>query len=545
MDGAGTLGIQCAASQMGDLMADGPLVLMAVEPLPPGDWLHSAHSVLNAAGMFTSARNTEILVWKDRRRYRSMNYSDGWLVRRLWLSPRRGALAVTSRRIYFIGDSAEPDRTPEHILVPANRPPSPSAAEELDSQWMLIRALADGLGATTKPVDLQRIDSDLKAARSVRIGSNAYLSPPATLNALYREHGFDETPNNFRVTVCPLESVSEMVANRFVNKLRQANSQRNVDGTVRLANVIEITQRLTDMKRSGHAVATGRCVLFILPSQHEKPRPESLSLIATLEAAGIPFRRAYADDPVDFSIPDQLPSLVIAAGGRPHRSPAQVPGAPVWTVGVDLSHPVDSPFSILALTLVDPDGGLAGAWTRKQARDETVRGEALAVMLDLCRARLASCDQSPRVMILRDGRMFENEDSGLYRRGLGAPVSLFEYRKRGNPQIVRPGGVHASPREPLAVMLPGASTMFVVTATPRTEHALPSVAKVTWRPDWNGLDLDPPAIGRLLAASATAPGLGLQPRHLPAAIYWADGIAGASDGDLRFRGVPVQRAEIF
>lgn len=521
-----------------------PLVLMAVEPLPPGDWLRSVHSVLTTAGMFTFARNTEILVWKDRRRYRGMNYSDGWLVRRLWLSPRRGALAVTSRRIYFIGDSTEPDRTPEHILVTEDRPPSSSTAEELDAQWLLIRMLADGLGTTTKPVELQRIDSGLKVARSVRIGANAYLSPPAMLNALYREHGFDETPKNFRVTVCPLESVSEMVANHFVNKLRHANSQRKVDGTVRLSNVIEITQRLADMKMSGRAVASGRCVLFILPSQHAQPRPEFLSLIATLEAAGIPFRRAYADDPVDFSIPDQLPSLLIAAGGRPHRSPTEVLGAPVWMVGVDLSHPVDSPFSVLALTLVDPDGGLAGAWTRQQARDETVHGETLAAMLDLCRARLAFNDPSPRVMILRDGRMFENEDSRLYQRGLGAQVSLFEYRKRGNPQIVQFGSVRASPREPIAVMLPGASTMFVVTSTPRTEHALPSVAKVTWRSDWNGLGLDPPAIANLLVASATAPGLGLQARHLPAAIYWADGIAGANDVDLRFRGVPVHQVAV-
>ena len=33
-----------------------------------------------------------------------------------------------------------------------------------------------------------------------------------------------------------------------------------------------------------------------------------------------------------------------------------------------------------------------------------------------------------------------------------------------------------------------------------------------------------------------SPGLGNKLRGTPAPIYWADGIAGASDADLRFRG---------
>ena len=83
--------------------------------------------------------------------------------------------------------------------------------------------------------------------------------------------------------------------------------------------------------------------------------------------------------------------------------------------------------------------------------------------------------------------------------------------------------------------------MFLVTAPPRNERALQAVAKVTWRSGWNGLQLEPSQIASVLTASATAPGLGLHSRHLPAAIYWADGIAGANDHDLRFRGVLADR----
>ena len=42
-------------------------------------------------------------------------------------------------------------------------------------------------------------------------------------------------------------------------------------------------------------------------------------------------------------------------------------------------------------------------------------------------------------MVLRDGRLFENENGYLYREALETDVSLFEYRKRGNPQIVNAG----------------------------------------------------------------------------------------------------------
>ena len=72
-------------------------------------------------------------------------------------------------------------------------------------------------------------------------------------------------------------------------------------------------------------------------------------------------------------------------------------------------------------------------------------------------------------------------------------------------------------------------------------RTLPAVTKITWRNDWNGLGLPPSQIASVLTASATAPGLGFQARNLPASIYWADGIAGSSDQDLRFRGVPVDR----
>jgi hypothetical protein len=83
--------------------------------------------------------------------------------------------------------------------------------------------------------------------------------------------------------------------------------------------------------------------------------------------------------------------------------------------------------------------------------------------------------------------------------------------------------------------------MFLVSAPPRLDDQLPNVLKFAWDDGMNGLQLDAASIAELVTASAAAPSLGLHPHHLPAALYWADGIASASDHDLRFRGIPVSR----
>ena len=254
------------------------------------------------------------------------------------------------------------------------------------------------------------------------------------------------------------------------------------------------------------------------------------------------FRRAYADDPLEISIPDQLPSLLLAAGGRPHRSPTFSADGLLWTVGVDLAHHQKKETSTLALTLVDSDGLLISAWTKEQPLDETARVKTLSTLLKQCRHRLGALKQTPRVVVLRDGRMFENEESALYEEILGTPVSLFEFRKRGNPQIIYIDQKKSPIDKPIAVQVPETTTMFLVTSAPRNKYSLPFVSKVTWNPQWNSLGLTPLEISTILTASAAAPGLGIQPRLLPAAIYWADGIAGASNDDLRFRGLPVTRA---
>ena len=523
---------------------DSEWVLMAVEPLPRGDWLLQATNVLRQAGFSVKDRPSQLLAWDEQPRSGNLTYSDAYSVRRIWLSPRRHALGVFSRRIYFKGTGGEIDKRQEYVVLGNSpRPESPAATELIAKQWRLIQCLQKGLQTPSKPVPLEPLE--VGKARVVTIDGNTFFSPPASVMALYREHGFEHIPGGFTVSVCPLESVPTAVARKFSERLAQAARKMHAGMKPRITSLTKVSERLEDIKNSGEKVREGHCVLFILPSKKQKAKEATVALFRALREAAVPFRRAYADDPLDHSVPDQLPSLLIAAGGRPHCSLTQTAGTPAWTIGVDISHPNEQPISVLALTLVDPDGGLVGAWTKEQPRDETARVETVRALLTHCKQKLSTYDSGSPIVVFRDGRIFENEDGNLYRDSLERDVSFFEYRKGGNPQIVRLGTTMMLPSEPLATSLHGTSTMFVTIAPPRANQ-LARVAKITWRKEWNYLRLTPREVGEILAASATAPGLGPNTRHVPASIYWADGIAGirpkgATQRDLRFVGMPHEK----
>ena len=516
--------------------------LMALEPLPSGDWLSKTEKVLTTAGIHCTKRRLGLLTWSKILQYEGIRYSDGCFVKRLWLAPRRWALSVHAKRIYFEGKNDVIDTRPERtVLEKSRRPESTATTEHAKTQWNLIQVLTEGFQHQLIPVKLDTLDNDLGKSRIIEIGSESFNSPPERLNKLYRRYGFFRTPKGFGISVCPLESVSKNTAEKFVVKLRNTAEQRNVNLKLGFLQSNALLERISKIGESAANVVEGRCILFILPNSKQAPRNKTYSLFETLENIGVPFRRAYANDPLEFSIPDQFPSLLIAAGGLPHRSPTKVADSPIWTIGVDLSHRRERPFSVLALTLVSPDGELVGAWTKKQPRDETARVESVGTLLENCRCRIADYTNNAKVVIFRDGRFFENEDVNLYQNILESAVSLFEFRKRGNPQIIQLAQPWGLASDILAAKLPGELTVFISTIPPKNNKTFMSVSKLTWRSHWNGLGLKPIEIAKIVVASAAAPGLGLHPRNLPAAIYWADGIAGVRIEALRFMGVPVCR----
>ncbi len=364
--------------------------------------------------------------------------------------------------------------------------------------------------------------------------------PPDKLNDLYKSHGFELAPQKFVIAICPLDGTPERVAQEIVGRIEQAGRARGLAARVSRASIGALLERAQVLRETGVGPAAGRCVLFVLPGKDQPPSSSAKEVMDQLDSIRVPYRRCYADDPFNFSVPDQFPSILQACGGLPHSSPTMVDETPVWTLGIDLGHPLRAESSRVALTLVDSKGRLVGAWAASQRRDETVKADSLVRLLEGSSALYKEASNNEGLVVMRDGRHFANERTALYLEMLGSSTSVLECRKRGNPQMLL-GGAPAGDRVPFAGKVPGARTMFLVSAPPRLDDQLPNVLKLAWDDNLNGLQLDAASIAELVTSSAAAPGLGLHPHHLPAALYWADGIASASDHDLRFRGIPVHR----
>lgn len=515
------------------------VALTVLEPLSRGDWAAEVAGGLQELGLSVEPLNGRVAAWGGAQSHKGIKYADGWMFSRMWLAPRRWALSITQKRMYF--DGAALIHKPEAQIVGDSRPAGRAAAAEIVAQWDLLRRLADRLPGRPAPVQLSGQVDDLAAAREIWIGEQRHPFQTGTLNSLYRGSGFDAVPTGWTITLCGLDGVSPSVIAEFRRRLAQAAAQRQAELSVRESRVEEILGRIQQLNAIKEPVRRGRCVLFVLSRRDQPPSASAAQLFDVLDRTKVPFRRAYATDALEFSIPDQLPSLLLACGGCPHRAVTQARCGPVWTLAVDLGHHPARNYSVVVATLVDPSGRLVHASRMRQPRDETVSREAVARLLADCgtAAEFRSA-REPNVLVLRDGRLFENEDVGLYTSSLGGRVSLLEYRKRWNPQVVLGNDEPRVPGGEFSAVLTGCCTMFVCSCRPRSSMALPELAKVTWRETWNQLGLSTSELGRLLAGSATAPGLGMHPRQWPAPLYWADGIAGTSELDLRFRGIPCE-----
>jgi hypothetical protein len=501
-------------------------------------WAEHTVQALTKDGFMTHVRPSSVLAWKATRRRGSLEFTDGVEVRRIWIAPRRAAVCGLAKRIYF--QAGKPDLRPEFAIVGGNRPASVAVGEILTLITRALHLIRTESTPHGNFVALESIAMDRESAREVQIGGHACLPDRAGLNGAYRAQGFDGVPAGFSITVIPTDGVNAEFASDTCTRLERAAFQRHA------ALVTRVTTCTTAMARAAHITTTGTqgrpgtCALLLLKTKTAQPHPDALQLMRCLDAAAIPYRRAYADDPVDFSVPDQLPSLLLACGGRPHRVNLQHQGSPVWMLGLDLGHPTEDDRSTLVATLIAPNGALFATGIAMQRRDETMCANALAKVVSDCLKTLPDGEfLHTSLVVLRDGRMFERDSIAVLRSACSCPMTLLEVRKGHNPLAVQSDDTSVGNLVPgpFACRVPGERTLFLNTCIPKSSAMLPAMLKVTWSEQANDLDFDATSIARLLTASSAAPSLGLHPHHLPAALYWADGIAGRSESDLRFWGV--------
>ena len=266
------------------------------------------------------------------------------------------------------------------------------------------------------------------------------------------------------------------------------------------------------------------------------PSDRMIRVMGGMDRHCLPWRRAYATDDRNWSVSDQVGSLLQAAGGTSHAVALEGGERMPWSIGIDVSKRDD--YSRVATSLIDPSGRLSGSWILDQARQENIEPHVLRRLLHATADKVPPEGRSAGILVIRDGRVFESESVDDYTRDLGAPVTLVELRKYGNPPLLldRHALLPTGPVVGWLPQVPNGTLGFLVTLPNSTQDRFDNPLKI-WMPGaWDGLRLGPERLARILYAQTLTPGLGLRRRRLPAPVYWADGIAGASDSDLRFRG---------
>ena len=494
--------------------------LTAVEPFPSGDWKAIASEILDQAGLQVNLRRDSVRAWTATSQ---APHIAGVELSRLSLGGRHAAIAITPRTI-FLNDDGTPDTRASSEIIRGSQAPSIPAAHQLAEIANTIQVLSGHLQVSVVAV------RELDTRPTIRRIGKELVPSNTSLNVAYSDLGFDSVPQGWTVTICPIDGTKPGTAKAMAQRFTRAAEARRAHLITRIASSDDLRRHASDVERGNGSIQRNRVVLFLAPDKESDLSSDSLSLLKNLDQLGVRYRRAYVNDPWDFSVPDQLPSLLQAAGGRPHRVDVRLAGRSAWSVGLDLSHQGQT--SRLAVTLVSPHGELVRAWTAQQRRDETIDSGHLATLLGgVARTIRDFGTQDDVVLILRDGRLFENERAETYLQPFTHPVGLIEVRKYGTPLVM--AGAHPAPAP--SAFEAAAGMIFLSCAPPRTKDVLPRLLRVRLDRSTQ-MQLEPRDVAQALIDLAAAPGLGMQRYTLPAPIYWADGIAGASNADLRFRG---------
>lgn len=502
--------------------------LMAIEPISQRIW-DNILKVLQSEG-YTVVAGRIIRAWKQKCKAKGLVYADGVEIKKIWLGPQKWSYGVFGRRFYLDNEVDKLD----YKDVTKQLCDKIQGEIAFNNEVKVISTLLHYI----KNIHMTSVDlvNTTEMCRRIFVKDKKFYTPKDNLSEIYKVHGFHSPPISTVISLCPMFSVPQCKFSEFKHALYREINKYNLNISLTEVSTDIIKRRLHEINNSNLAVEPSGCVIFLLPNKKHKIPDKEFEMLMELQQLGIPFRRAYADDPFAYSVVDQFPSIITALGGQPHIVDIEIKGKKAWSIGIDISHDTIIRASTLAVTLIDSNGKLVCCWKRRLTKlDETINTEVLSEILIECANVLEDYDQDINIVILRDGRMFENENVEIYKRYLGFKISFIEYRKRGNPTIIASQNGKLKKICSSTVNVPGTHTLFT-TSFKSSLSGKPATAKIVLSEKSNLLNLTYSDVSNFLAASTASPSLGLKARNLPAAIYWADGIAGISINDLRFAG---------
>ena len=508
------------------------------------DWLDTVSTVLGQHGHIVATQPSQATVWRPDKLGQltpSISYTEGCQIRSIWVGGHRRAIGLLPVRLYF-DTTGTPIQERESVILGGMERPRTEVKQSI--QWIqsLISTL---LESSEKLMDrhirLESVETELEAGVSISANGKGY-AVGTKLRSIFGKVGYDAVPKDMSIVIVPEDGVASAVATDFVDRVKTSCDQHKLTTKVYMVSADKLRRRLDDLQSGSSVQSTSAPVWFLLRAKNMSPSDDVVHSMEQLDRLGLRWRRAFADDEFQWSISDQLGSIVQAAGGRTYSIQFESGRLP-WSIGLDVSHGGGTrPYSTVCAALVDPTGNLVHAWKTEQPRNEAISAVAVRKLLLAATEYARAESKDAEILVLRDGRLFDRENADFYRDRLGTRVSLVEVRKRQNPLFLDEK-LGASPVSASFGIIPSTNqdtnVGFLITWPNSENKGFDTPLKIHWRDQWDGLSIGPKILPTILVALTAAPGLGLHSRTLPAPVYWADGLAAASSDKLKFRGQPV------
>ena len=509
------------------------------------DWHGHVAAALEGHGFEARRRGGALLAWHRDNRIQlraGVEYADCCRIHLEHMGAGHHSLAVVPQRVYFLNGETEPTSEPEYTINPLKRPISAPSAK-------LAACLKVGslLGSEIRhlgkePVAPVLFRSRLESATQIEAGNGGIATAGSKLSLMLQTHGFHAAPDRLHFILAAEQSEHPSLA-AYQHFLARAFARCKVHASF---DVVPTASVLLD-RLNNHAQGCDRPVVVVAVkgSKGDTLSPAESKMIRDLEGHGYPFRMYSLDNrSLDWSALDQAGSLVAAAGGISHilHLPWTEKHPTPFVLGVDLGHPRATEHSVVAFSLLDHRGVHLATLRTAQRRDETVRERTLKTGLRWAREEMARRLQGrhfPGVLILRDGRLFENEPMRTYSDAFDGAVTLVEFTKRMTPVMFVPGDKLRSAPGGCEFRPSDGETSYVVPLPPRLSSDLARVFKVRVRGSADGLGLGLSRTVEILVGLAYSPSLGLAPHALPGPLYWADGIAAISETNHQFSGQTI------
>ena len=390
------------------------------------DWQSNLVDALQKLGFNTYSKRNGVWAWENGKVVAGKNgqpsIAYGCEFTREPLSGDEPCLAIRAKEIYL--------KNAEVVhLAPEQRKPVPGPTQEFRIDYCLKigERLATRIeGLEKEPVQVRSENLRVHQQTGLVLKNDQKdRSIERPWNGL-RQAGFNYVPEGFSVIVF-LKDPQDVRAENYINFLRSAfRSYGEVVGfTIRSFTAC-------------HEIPCGAVGLVGLQGfKGESLDRDELKLLETLDAKNARYRTfSLANQDMKWSAYDQAASLLYTGGGVPYKLDLPWPEASqnTYSIGVDLSHPMGSGKSILAISLIDPQGVHIKSWRCEQARSENADLLALQSALANAKALAEKLSQKEecKFFVVRDGRRNKSERVGHYREVLGQAMTFVDLSKRSS-----------------------------------------------------------------------------------------------------------------